>query len=107
MNPVPLCLHCESAPQSQEPRLRGLRLCERCGARHSLRRLYRRPRGWTPAWDAHLQRLVERAKLGLPVCIDEAGYVIPFPPDRHQRRECHDPRIVRFSRRRRKRLGEG
>ena len=54
-----LCLHCERAPQSTLPRLRCLRLCDRCGAIRALRRIYRRPRGWTSAWDAHIQQLVE------------------------------------------------
>lgn len=91
----PLCLHCENAPQSLRLQARGVRLCERCGAQRCLRHLYRRPFGWTPAWDAHLQRLVERAKLGLPVAIDDPDYALPNPPDKRRRQwRRRLPRIV-------------
>jgi hypothetical protein len=97
-----LCLHCEAAVQSQEPRLRALRLCDRCGAVRGLRRLYRRPLRWTAAWDAHIQRLVERAKLGLSVCIVDATYVIPPPPDLRRRKgRRRTPRVFRLFRIRR------
>jgi hypothetical protein len=88
-----LCLHCERVPQSTLPRLRCLRLCDRCGAYRALRRLYRRPRGWTPAWDAHIQRLVERAKLRLPLAVDQGP--LPQPPETVQRqRPPRLPRVV-------------
>ncbi len=99
MTATPLCLHCERAPQSQDPRRHKLRLCDRCGASASLRRVYRRPIRWTAAWDAHLQRLVERAKLGLPLDVDEPGYVRPCPPDERKQRRYRPPRVHRISRR--------
>jgi hypothetical protein len=76
-----------------------LRLCDRCGAFRGLRRVYRLPHGWTPAWDAHLQRLVERAKLGLPVGIEDPAYVIPNPPDKRARKKLRPrrPRLYKFS----------
>jgi hypothetical protein len=96
---VPVCLHCERAPQSQAPRVKYLRLCDGCGAVAGLRRVYRRPPGWTPAWDAHMQRLVERARLGLPVRIDEPGYLLPTPPDDRAKRKRRRrwPRLFRVA----------
>ena len=57
-----LCLHCE-----QQPPTHYLGLCERCAATPGIRRLYRKRRGWTPQWEAHLRRLTERARLQLPL----------------------------------------
>ena len=33
----------------------------------AIRRLYRRRSDWTPAWEAHLLRLTERARRRLPL----------------------------------------
>jgi hypothetical protein len=44
-----------------------LDLCARCHAVKNVRLLYVRRRGWTPAWEAHLRRLAERARLHLPL----------------------------------------
>jgi hypothetical protein len=68
MNPTSFvpCLHCERRPQEHY-----LRLCMNCAAREGIRRLYRKSSRWTPAWDQHLQRLVERAKANLPLFDDE------------------------------------
>jgi hypothetical protein len=93
---APLCLHCERAPYSADPQVRALRLCERCGAQRGLRRIYRRRRGWTPAWDAHLQRLVERARLGLPVADSDPSYTIPNPPG-HRRQRRRVPQVYRLT----------
>jgi hypothetical protein len=61
--PDPLCLHCERRPANGR-----LGLCPTCGSRRSIRVLYAvRRRGWTPEWEAHLQRLTERAKRELPL----------------------------------------
>lgn len=67
---TPVCLHCDKAP----PRT-SLGLCERCFARRAIRRLYVRRRDWTPAWEAHLRRLADRAREGLPLFPD------PTPPE--------------------------
>ena len=57
-----LCLHCERQPPAHR-----LGLCARCAATGHIRVLYRRRRGWTPAWEAHLRRLTERARRQLPL----------------------------------------
>jgi hypothetical protein len=59
--PVP-CLHCEKAPAAGR-----LGLCERCGSTRAIRQLYRRRRGWTPEFEAHLMRLRRRAEQRLPL----------------------------------------
>ena len=59
---IPVCLHCESAPQEHH-----LRLCRRCAGKKRICLLYKKSRRWTWAWDAHVQRLVERASAGLPL----------------------------------------
>jgi hypothetical protein len=64
------CQHCE-----RRPRAHRLGLCARCAAVRSIRVLYQRRRGWTPAWDAHLRRLAERARQGLPL------FPGPQPPE--------------------------
>jgi len=61
--PEPSCLHCERRPAGGR-----LGLCAVCGSRGTIRVLYAvRRRGWTPEWEAHLRRLTERAKKGLPL----------------------------------------
>ncbi len=63
----PLCLHCERRPAGTR-----LGLCLACHAVSGIRMLYRtRRRGWTPQWEAHLRRLTERARNGLPLFPDE------------------------------------
>jgi hypothetical protein len=62
----PLCLHCE-----RRPRRSGLGLCARCNARGAVRLLYVRHRGWTPQWEAHIRRLTQRARQGLPLFDDD------------------------------------
>jgi hypothetical protein len=57
-----LCLHCE-----RRPRANSLGLCAECKSVDGIRVLYVRRRGWTPEWEAHLRRLTERAKRGLPL----------------------------------------
>ena len=57
------CLQCETMPRSDEV----YRLCARCRSVKGLRRIYKRRRNWTPEWDAHLQSLVEKAKLRIPL----------------------------------------
>jgi hypothetical protein len=57
-----LCLHCESAPRAN-----FLRLCDACAAVRGIRKLYRKNRNWTPARDARVQALVERAKRREPL----------------------------------------
>ena len=96
--PPLLCLHCERAERSQRPGVRHLRLCEACAAGRGLRRVYKRRPGWTPEWDAHLQRLVERARQGLPVCITDPSYVLPTPPGkrRPKPRRRRWPRVYRL-----------
>jgi hypothetical protein len=59
MNP---CLHCEARPQETL-----YRLCKKCASRRTIRWLYQYSKHWTPEWDRHLQKLVERAKLKLPL----------------------------------------
>jgi hypothetical protein len=56
------CLHCEAAPAAGR-----YSLCERCGAKRAVRRLYRRHRGWSAAFEAHLMRLRRRAEQKLPL----------------------------------------
>jgi hypothetical protein len=56
------CLHCERRPLAHR-----LGLCSRCAASRAIRVLYERRRGWTPAWEAHLRRLTERARRQLPL----------------------------------------
>lgn len=60
------CVHCEARPAAD-----GLGLCADCRRCRGTRRLYRRRRGWTPEWEAHLRRLTRRAQLRLPL-FDEA-----------------------------------
>jgi hypothetical protein len=60
------CVHCEARPA-----VNALRLCADCNACRGTRVLYRRRRGWTPEWEAHLRRLSRRARLRLPL-FDEA-----------------------------------
>ena len=67
-----LCLHCES-----RPRVGAGVLCAICDGVLGIRRIYLRRRGWTPAWEQHLLRLTERAKLRLPLFPPEAS-----PPTR-------------------------
>jgi hypothetical protein len=69
----PLCLHCE-----RRPGVAGLGLCPACHASDYIRILYVRRRGWTPAWEAHLRRLADRAKRGLPLF--DPSYDRPVPP---------------------------
>jgi hypothetical protein len=57
-----MCLHCERQPGTV---WRGL--CARCARRKSIRELYKRRRGWTPEWEAHLLRLTRRAQARLPL----------------------------------------
>jgi hypothetical protein len=57
-----LCLHCE-----RRPAVTGRGLCPVCDGVKGIRVLYVRRRGWTPAWEAHLRRLTERASRGLPL----------------------------------------
>jgi hypothetical protein len=57
-----LCLHCEARPQETL-----YRLCKRCERRTTIKCLYAYTRRWNPAWDRHLQVLVERAKRELPL----------------------------------------
>jgi hypothetical protein len=57
-----LCLHCERRPPAT-----GLGLCAACNAVKGVPRLYVHRRGWTPAWEEHLRRLTERARLRLPL----------------------------------------
>jgi hypothetical protein len=71
--PSTLCLHCERAPQAN-----AYRLCERCVTFKGLRNIYKKRPGWTPAWDAHVQKLVDRASKGLPLF--PAGEVQDLPP---------------------------
>lgn len=68
MNPTKAtpCLHCEAAPQEHY-----LRLCLQCAGKYGIPRLYKKTTRWTPAWDAHLQKLSERARAGLPLFSDE------------------------------------
>jgi len=74
MNPQALaCLHCE-----RQPGVAGLGLCPGCHGVENIRRLYARRRGWTPAWEAHLRRLADRAKHGLPLF--DPSYERPVPP---------------------------
>ena len=56
------CSHCE-----QLPKVGSSPLCARCRSMAGIRRLYLRRRGWTPAWDAHLQALSQRAKFSQPL----------------------------------------
>jgi hypothetical protein len=44
-----------------------LRLCKQCASIEPIARLYKYTPHWTPAWDRHLQALVERAKRELPL----------------------------------------
>ena len=57
-----ICLHCEAAPTAGR-----FGLCERCGSKRGIRRLYRRRRGWTPEFEAHLMQLRRRAEQKLPL----------------------------------------
>jgi hypothetical protein len=61
----PLCLHCE-----QRPPANGLGLCPVCAAVKGVRVLYKRRRGWSPQWEAHLLRLTDRARRRLPLFDD-------------------------------------
>jgi hypothetical protein len=63
-----VCLHCELREPCSE---RGL--CQVCHARKPIRVLYLRRRGWTPEWEAHLQRLTRRARLKLPLFDEPEG----------------------------------
>ncbi len=56
------CLHCEAAPAFNR-----FGLCERCRSKRAVRRLYKRRRGWTPEFEAHLMRLRRRAEQKLPL----------------------------------------
>jgi hypothetical protein len=64
-----VCIHCE-----QRPAETLLDLCPACHANDNIRVLYVRRRRWTPRWEAHLRRLTERAKQGLPLFPDEPNY---------------------------------
>ncbi len=59
MQPEPsfLCIHCDLMPIE-----RPASLCCRCKATASIRRLYLRRRGWTPAWETHLRTLTAKAQ---------------------------------------------
>ncbi len=59
------CVHCEARPA-----VSGLGLCADCDGRRETRVLYRRRRGWTPEWEAHLRRLTRRARQRLPLFDD-------------------------------------
>jgi hypothetical protein len=63
------CLHCEQAPRENY-----LRLCNRCAAQRSIRRLYRKAINWTPERDARIQALVEKVKRGEPLFEDTTSH---------------------------------
>jgi len=56
------CLHCETAPVAGR-----FGLCQRCGSQRAIRRLYKRRRGWSAEFEAHLMRLRRRAEQKLPL----------------------------------------
>jgi hypothetical protein len=56
------CEHCEKPAERDE-----LGLCPACAAVPSIRVLYSRRPGWTPAWEERLRRLARRARQGLPL----------------------------------------
>jgi hypothetical protein len=88
---MPHCRHCR---RERDP-LSALELCEPCQKRRQVRTLYekRRP-GWTPAWEAHLRHLEERARRKLPL----------FPRDYRPPADGGDPRVeARWRERLRKR----
>jgi len=74
------CLFCERFPA-----ITWYGLCESCAAVRARRRVYRYGRGQTPAWEAHLLHLTERAKRRLPLF--EEGYVSPQRPQRGRRKK--------------------
>lgn len=59
------CVHCE-----REAERNDVGLCPACRAVETIRVLYVRRRGWTPAWERHLRRLTRRARAGLPLFED-------------------------------------
>lgn len=73
------CLHCE-----RRPPVSALGLCAECRSVRGIRQLYVRRRGWTPAWEAHLRRLTERAKRRLPLFEDSPD----SQGDAHESHEC-------------------
>jgi hypothetical protein len=76
MSEVPvsrLCLYCEAAPAAT---IYGL--CAGCDRISQVRRVYKKGRGRSPAWEAHLLCLTDRAKHGLPLF--PAGYETPRRP---------------------------
>jgi hypothetical protein len=86
-NSIPLCLHCENAPQASAK----YRLCERCAGCKGLRNIYRKRRNWTPEWDAHLQKLADRARQRLPLFARNDATELPrrpAPSDRVNRNRC-------------------
>jgi hypothetical protein len=86
-----LCLHCE-----QQARATHLGLCAACNDNRNIHVLYRRRRGWTPEWEAHLCRLTARARLRLPLF----GPDLPEVPARHRHtRETAEERLARLRKR--------
>lgn len=57
-----LCRHCEKKPKATY-----LGLCETCSSTKGIPLLYRKKPGWTQEEEDNIQRLVERAKLKLPL----------------------------------------
>ena len=57
-----VCEHCE-----REAVRDPFGLCVACAAVDTIRALYTRRRGWTPAWEENLRRLTRRAALRLPL----------------------------------------
>jgi hypothetical protein len=59
------CQHCE-----RQPAVTVLGLCAVCDRTRNIRLLYLPHVGSTPQWEAHLRRLAERARRGLPLFPD-------------------------------------
>jgi hypothetical protein len=76
-----VCLHCEKAPPASPSRL-----CGQCDSNESIRELYQKGPGWNAEWDAHLQRLAERARRRLPLFPEGRDGELPPRPLLEQRR---------------------
>jgi hypothetical protein len=86
MSDIPVsrfCLYCEAAPAAT-----AYGLCPACDGISQVRRVYKKGRGRSAAWETHLLYLTQRAKQQLPLFVE--GYEPPRRPILKRRKKQED-----------------